>query len=98
MEIDFSYSPETIERRFEIIGCITISDEHYWVLYDANTWLCALAECQPSLCVGEGAFRHKVLATLEVNTLRYWRVEILSDNKELHLLLLNKCASLRRKA
>ncbi len=76
MEIDFSYSPETIERRFEIIGCKTISEEHYWILYDANTWLCALAECRPSLCAGEGGLRHKVLATLEVNTLRYWCVDL----------------------
>lgn len=59
-----SYSPNTLQRRFEVIDEFELGSSTYWIIYDRKTPFAAVIDAGPSLI--EGDMRHRVIATLEL--------------------------------
>ncbi|WP_282846164.1 transcriptional regulator, partial [Escherichia coli] len=69
-KIDFTYSSATIERRFTLIRELELSKVWYQILLDEEFSLMIMAEkeAMPN-------DRHKVIASLDLVTNRYWETE-----------------------
>ncbi|KJV47788.1 hypothetical protein VH86_14470 [Pantoea sp. BL1] len=59
-----SYSPNTLQRRFEIIDEFEMGSSTYWIIYDRKTPFSAVVDAGPALI--ENDLRHRVIATLEL--------------------------------
>jgi len=59
-----TYSPSTIQRRFEILDELVIRGETYWIAFDSKTPFAAVINANPSSVNGE--LRHKSVAMLEL--------------------------------
>lgn len=59
-----SYSPSAVQRRFEIIEEVVISDKTYLVIFDAETPKAAVIEAE--LTMLDNDTRHRVVAWLEL--------------------------------
>lgn len=59
-----SYSPNTLQRRFEIIDEFEMGSSTYWIIYDRKTPFSAVVDAGPALI--ENHLRHRVIATLEL--------------------------------
>ena len=73
-KIDFTYSSATIERRFTLIRELELSKVWYQILLDEEFSLMIMAEkeAMPNA-------RHKVIASLDLVTNRYWESEELLE-------------------
>lgn len=73
-KIDFTYSAATIERRFTLIRELELSKVWYQILLDEEFSLMIMAEkeAMPN-------DRHKVIASLDLVTNRYWETEELRE-------------------
>ncbi|HCQ0623958.1 TPA: transcriptional regulator [Escherichia coli] len=73
-KIDFTYSSATIERRFTFIRELELSKVWYQILLDEEFSLMIMAEkeAMPN-------DRHKVIASLDLVTNRYWETEELRE-------------------
>ncbi|HHC0645206.1 TPA: transcriptional regulator [Escherichia coli] len=73
-KIDFTYSAATIERRFTLIRELELSKVWYQILLDEEFSLMIMAEkeAMPN-------DRHKVIASLDLVTNRYWESEELLE-------------------
>ncbi|HCP5907273.1 TPA: transcriptional regulator [Escherichia coli] len=73
-KIDFTYSAATIQRRFRLIREVELSKNWYQILLDEEFSLMVIAE---KLAMPNG--RHKVIASLDLVTNRYWESEELLE-------------------
>ncbi|EGT1325318.1 transcriptional regulator [Salmonella enterica subsp. enterica serovar Infantis] len=73
-KIDFTYSAATIQRRFRLIREVELSKNWYQILLDEEFSLMVIAEklAMPN-------YRHKVIASLDLVTNRYWESEELLE-------------------
>lgn len=69
-KIDFTYSAATVQRRFSLIREVELSKTWYQVLLDKEFSLMVMAE---KLAMPND--RHKVIASLDLVTNRYWEAE-----------------------
>ncbi|KZO70595.1 transcriptional regulator [Escherichia coli] len=73
-KIDFTYSAATIQRRFSLIREVELSKNYYQILLDEEFSLMVIAE---KLAMPND--RHKVIASLDLVTNRYWEYEELLE-------------------
>ncbi|HHU1849702.1 TPA: transcriptional regulator, partial [Escherichia coli] len=73
-KIDFTYSAATIQRRFSLIREVELSKNCYQILLDEEFSLMVIAE---KLAMPND--RHKVIASLDLVTNRYWEYEELLE-------------------
>ncbi|HCO7193797.1 TPA: transcriptional regulator [Escherichia coli] len=73
-KIDFTYSAATIQRRFSLIREVELSKNWYQILLDEEFSLMVIAE---KLAMPND--RHKVIASLDLVTNRYWESEELLE-------------------
>lgn len=73
-KIDFTYSAATIQRRFRLIREVELSKNWYQILLDEEFSLMVIAE---KLAMPND--RHKVIASLDLVTNRYWESEELLE-------------------
>lgn len=73
-KIDFTYSAATLERRFTLIRELELSKVWYQILLDEEFSLMVIAE---KLAMPND--RHKVIASLDLVTNRYWEYEELLE-------------------
>ncbi|HCP3337291.1 TPA: transcriptional regulator [Escherichia coli] len=73
-KIDFTYSAATIQRRFSLIREVELSKNWYQILLDEEFSLMIMAE---KLAMPND--RHKVIASLDLVTNRYWETEKLHE-------------------
>ncbi|EEQ5735910.1 transcriptional regulator [Escherichia coli] len=73
-KIDFTYSATTIQRRFRLIREVELSKNWYQILLDEEFSLMVIAE---KLAMPND--RHKVIASLDLVTNRYWESEELLE-------------------
>ncbi|GAB7840050.1 transcriptional regulator [Escherichia coli] len=73
-KIDFTYSAATIQRRFSLIREVELSKNCYQILLDEEFSLMVIAE---KLAMPND--RHKVIASLDLVTNRYWESEELLE-------------------
>ncbi|ORM71946.1 hypothetical protein [Pantoea rwandensis] len=59
-----SYSPNTLQRRFDVIDEFELGSTTYWIIYDRKTPFAAVVDAGPVLI--ENDMRHRVIATLEL--------------------------------
>lgn len=73
-KIDVTYSAATIQRRFSLIREVELSKNCYQILLDEEFSLMVIAE---KLAMPND--RHKVIASLDLVTNRYWESEELLE-------------------
>ncbi|ENF4350647.1 transcriptional regulator [Escherichia coli] len=73
-KIDVTYSAATIQRRFSLIREVELSKNWYQILLDEEFSLMIMAE---KLAMPND--RHKVIASLDLVTNRYWETEELRE-------------------
>lgn len=59
-----SYSPNTLQRRFDVIDNFELGGTSYWIIYDRKTPFAAVVDAGPALIGND--MRHRVIATLEL--------------------------------
>ncbi|EGZ6616834.1 transcriptional regulator [Escherichia coli] len=83
-KIDFTYSAATIQRRFRLIREVELSKNWYQILLDEEFSLMVIAE---KLAMPND--RHKVIASLDLVTNRYWETEELREARVIRGLMEN---------
>ncbi|EHD1513281.1 transcriptional regulator [Escherichia coli] len=83
-KIDFTYSAATIQRRFSLIREVELSKNWYQILLDEEFSLMVIAE---KLAMPND--RHKVIASLDLVTNRYWETEELREARVIRGLMEN---------
>ncbi|WAH61796.1 hypothetical protein LZ023_40225 (plasmid) [Pseudomonas silvicola] len=61
-----SYSPNTLQRRFEIIDEFEMGSSTYWIIYDRKTPFSAVVDAGPALI--ENDLRHRVIKHVGTNS------------------------------